>query len=59
MHLALLCQCALHLLNIVIILHYMWVVGIDGCAPMNMTMVKNDMKNKEREKAFLSDIYEG
>ena len=28
----------------------MWVVGIDGCAPMNMTMVKNDMKNKERER---------
>ena len=28
----------------------MWVVGIDGCAPMNMTMVKNDTKNKERER---------
>ena len=28
----------------------LWVVGIDGCAPMNMTMVKNDMKNKERER---------
>ena len=28
----------------------MWVVGIDGCAPMNMTMVKNDMKNKEKER---------
>ena len=36
--------------NIIIILHYMWVVGIDGCAPMNMTMVKNDIKNKERER---------
>ena len=31
----------------------MWVVGIDGCAPMNMTMVKNDMKNKEKEKDSL------
>ena len=38
------------IVNMIIILHYMWVVGIDGCAPMNMTMVKNDMKNKGRER---------